>query len=81
VAGAVALGRRLGLGVLPPGVTMQHVVGMGGLAGIGFTVSLFVAGLAFTDAALADQAKLGILAASALAAAVGAVVLRRVNAL
>jgi NhaA family Na+:H+ antiporter len=81
VAGAVALGRRLGLGVLPPGVTMQHVVGMGGLAGIGFTVSLFVTGLAFTDAALADQAKLGILAASALAAAVGAVVLRRVNAL
>ncbi|MGH9231770.1 MAG: Na+/H+ antiporter NhaA [Acidimicrobiales bacterium] len=80
VAGAIALGRRLGLGVLPPGVTMQHVVGMGGLAGIGFTVSLFVTGLAFTDGALADQAKLGILAASVLAAAVGAVVLRRVNA-
>jgi NhaA family Na+:H+ antiporter len=80
VAGAIALGRRLGLGVLPPGVTMQHVVGMGGLAGIGFTVSLFVTGLAFTDGALADQAKLGILAASVLAAALGAVVLRRVNA-
>jgi NhaA family Na+:H+ antiporter len=80
VAGAVALGRRLGLGVLPPGVTMRHVVGMGGLAGIGFTVSLFVTGLAFADGALADQAKLGILAGSALAAAVGAVVLRRVTA-
>jgi len=80
VAGAIALGRRLGLGVLPPGVTMQHVVGMGALAGIGFTVSLFVTGLAFTSGALTDQAKLGILAASVLAAAVGAVVLRRVNA-
>jgi NhaA family Na+:H+ antiporter len=80
VAGAVALGRRLGLGVLPPGVTMRHVVGMGGLAGIGFTVSLFVTGLAFGDGALADQAKLGILAASVLAAAVGAVVLWRVDA-
>jgi NhaA family Na+:H+ antiporter len=80
VAGAVALGRRLGLGVLPPGVTMRHVVGMGGLAGIGFTVSLFVTGLAFGDGALADQAKLGILAASVLAAAVGALVLWRVDA-
>jgi Na+/H+ antiporter NhaA len=59
---------------------MRHVVGMGGLAGIGFTVSLFVTGLAFADGALADQAKLGILAGSALAAAVGAVVLRRVTA-
>ena len=43
-------------------MTMQHVVGMGGLACVGFTVSLFVTGLAFTDGALADQAKLGILA-------------------
>jgi Na+:H+ antiporter, NhaA family len=77
VAGAIALGRRLGLGVLPEGVTLRHVVGMAGLAGIGFTVSLFVTGLAFDDDALADEAKLGILAASVLGAAVGALVLSR----
>jgi Na+/H+ antiporter NhaA len=77
VAGAIALGRRLGLGVLPEGVTVRHVVGMAGLAGIGFTVSLFVTGLAFDDEALADEAKLGILAASVLGAAVGALVLSR----
>jgi NhaA family Na+:H+ antiporter len=77
VAGAIALGRRLGLGVLPEGVTLRHVVGMAGLAGIGFTVSLFVTGLAFDDEALADEAKLGILAASVLGAAVGALVLSR----
>jgi NhaA family Na+:H+ antiporter len=75
VAGAIGLGTRLGLGVLPGGVTRRHVVGMSGLAGIGFTVSLFVTGLAFTDAALADEAKIGILVASLLAAGVGAAVL------
>jgi NhaA family Na+:H+ antiporter len=75
VAGAIALGRRLGLGTLPLGVTGRDVVGMAGLAGIGFTVSLFVAGLAFTDQALADEAKLGILVASVVAAVLGALVL------
>jgi NhaA family Na+:H+ antiporter len=77
VAGAIALGQHLGLGELPAGVTTRHVVGMAGLAGIGFTVSLFVTGLAFDDPALTDQAKLGILAASVLAAAVGAAILMR----
>ena len=40
------------------------IVGIGAVAGIGFTVSLFVTGLAFDDAALQDEAKIGILAAS-----------------
>ena len=75
VAGAIGLGTRLGVTELPAGVTGRHIVGMAGLAGIGFTVSLFVAGLAFTDAALADEAKIGILVASVLAAGVGGAVL------
>jgi Na+/H+ antiporter NhaA len=49
---------------------------MAGLAGIGFTVSLFIAGLAFDDPAINDEAKIGILAASVVAAIVGSLLLR-----
>jgi NhaA family Na+:H+ antiporter len=51
------------------------VSGVGALAGIGFTVSLFIASLAFTDPALIEAAKVGILAGSILAAALGVTVL------
>jgi NhaA family Na+:H+ antiporter len=71
IVGAVALATRTGLGRLPDGLTMRHVVGLGALAGIGFTVSLFISGLAFSDPALQDEATLGVLAASVLAAAGG----------
>ncbi len=64
------------LGELPPGVGPRHLVGVAGLAGIGFTVSLFITGLAFEEQALTDAAKVGIVAASVLAAAIGLVVLR-----
>jgi NhaA family Na+:H+ antiporter len=47
------------------------------LAGIGFTVSLFITGLAFQTAAIQDAAKIGILAASLLAGLLGAVLLAR----
>ena len=77
VTGAMLLATRWGGGRLPEGVTTRHVVGMAGIAGIGFTVSLFVVDLAFDDPALADQAKLGVVAASLLAALVGAGVLLR----
>jgi NhaA family Na+:H+ antiporter len=62
---------RLGAGRLPDGVAWRHLVGMAALAGIGFTVSLFVSSLAFADPAQQDQAKIGVLAASVLAAIVG----------
>jgi NhaA family Na+:H+ antiporter len=84
VAGKVAgistfswLAVRLGWGTLPAGVDWGQLVGAAALAGIGFTVSLFIAGLAFDDPALADAAKVGILAASTLAAALGSLVLAR----
>jgi NhaA family Na+:H+ antiporter len=48
---------------------------MATIAGIGFTVSIFVAGLAFDDPALTDQAKIGVLAASVVAAGGGAALL------
>jgi NhaA family Na+:H+ antiporter len=68
---------RLGLGRLPDRTTWPMMVGLGSVAGIGFTVSLFIAGLSFPEAqALTDDAKVGILVASVVAAVVGVVVLR-----
>lgn len=70
-AGAYAAVRS-GIGVLPIGVSWAHVIGAAGLAGIGFTVSLFVALLSFPDdASLAEQAKVGVLLASCLSLVVG----------
>jgi NhaA family Na+:H+ antiporter len=77
VSAAILLAVRLGLGRLPDAVTTRHVVGLAGVAGIGFTVSLFITALAFDDPALTDQAKLGVLAASLVAAVVGTLILRR----
>jgi NhaA family Na+:H+ antiporter len=62
---------RLGLGVLPAGATWRHLVGVAALAGIGFTVALFMSGLAFDRPELGDAAKVGILAGSVVAALVG----------
>ena len=61
---------RTGLAQLPDGVTWRGVLGVGLLAGIGFTMSLFIAGLAF-GGELYDQARLGIFVASLVSAASG----------
>ncbi|MGZ8455119.1 MAG: Na+/H+ antiporter NhaA [Gemmatirosa sp.] len=68
---------RAGAADLPTGVTWRHVHGAGWLAGIGFTMSLFVAGLAFADPAVLDIAKLGIFTASIAAGGVDFTLLRR----
>lgn len=68
---------RFGLAELPEGVSWGHVGGAGILGGIGFTMSIFVANLAFTDPALVGAAKAAILTASILAGALGFSVLRR----
>jgi NhaA family Na+:H+ antiporter len=65
---------RLGLSRLPPGVNWQGICVVGCLGGIGFTMSIFIAMLAFDDAELLAAAKLGVLLASFLAAAVGLIV-------
>lgn len=69
---------RSGVGRLPDGARWGHVMGVGAVAGIGFTVSLFITGLAFDDVAIQDDAKIGILAASILAALAGAAILSAV---
>jgi NhaA family Na+:H+ antiporter len=67
---------RVGLAALPEGVTWSVLLGGGLLAGIGFTMALFIAGLALDGAAL-DAAKVGILGASGIAAVLGMIVLTR----
>jgi NhaA family Na+:H+ antiporter len=67
---------RVGLASLPAGVTWRHVYGAAWLGGIGFTMSLFVAGLAFGGGDLLAAAKMGILAASAVAGVTGYLVVR-----
>jgi NhaA family Na+:H+ antiporter len=62
---------RLGIARLPSGVAWKHLLGAAWLTGIGFTMSLFVAQLAFARPESVDAAKLGILAGSALSAAIG----------
>jgi Na+/H+ antiporter NhaA len=67
---------RLGLADLPKGVGPGQVVGGAALSGIGFTVSLLIAGLAFSDPELRDEAVVGILIAAVLSPLVGWVVFR-----
>jgi len=68
---------RIGWAALPEGVSMKQIHGVGWLAGIGFTMSFFMAGLSFSSDALLLAAKLGILGASVGAAAIGSAVLSR----
>ena len=77
VVGASLLARWTRVGETPEGVGTRAIVGLGATAGIGFTVGLFIAELAFPDdAALLAEAKIGILFASVVAAVLGYVVLR-----
>jgi len=77
IAGGTFLGLRGGWGRLPDGVAHAHVWGLAMLGGIGFTVSLFIAQLAYDDPAAIATAKIGILAASVIAALLGAATLAR----
>ena len=80
VAGVVLLFYKLKWSTLPVGMNMQHVLGAGLLAGIGFTMSLFVAGLAFPGGILMDNAKLGIVSASLFSGILGYLVISKASA-
>lgn len=70
---------RTGLGRLPAGCGVRQLLGVGAVAGIGFTVSLFITELAFAEPLLADEARVGIFAASAVAAVLGFAILRGIG--
>ena len=67
---------KTGIARLPQAVNWRSLLGYGFLAGIGFTMSLFIAMLAFDDTASVNAAKRGIIAGSLLAGVAGAVMLR-----
>jgi NhaA family Na+:H+ antiporter len=72
---ATWLAVRTGIAALPAGATWRAVLGVAAIAGIGFTVSLFVTELAFDDPELVAAAKLAVLGASVVAAILGSVLL------
>lgn len=71
------LALRLGSGTLPAGMRPAQVWGVAALGGIGFTVSLFITDLAFSDQFLIDGAKVGIFIGSIVSAIIGTVLLLR----
>lgn len=71
ITGAVAVVTATGLGRLAPGLRMPRIAGGAALSGIGFTISLFIVSLAFTDPELRDLGRVGVLAASVIAFLLG----------
>ncbi len=71
---------RFGLAHLPNQVNWKQLLGAGMLAGIGFTMSIFITLLAFADGQTVNHSKIAILVASLFSALVGLLYLRRVNA-
>ena len=80
ITAAAWLACRAGWASLPAGVTWSMLHGCAWIAGIGFTMSLFIAGLAFGATPQFDAAQIGIMGASLAAAIAGAVLLRRATA-
>jgi Na+/H+ antiporter NhaA len=76
ITAGTAVALRTGWGVLPGGVRWSHLMAGATLAGIGFTISLFITDLAFSDEHLREQATIGILGGSVTAAVLGVVLLR-----
>jgi NhaA family Na+:H+ antiporter len=67
---------RTGLARLPQGVDWQQLAGVGCLAGVGFTMSLFIGGLAFETSEQLNAVRLGVLAGSLLSGTLGFLILR-----
>jgi len=78
IVGAALLMRVLGWARFPAGMDLRAMIGLGLMCGIGFTMSLFIASLAYQDPLRYEEAVLGILGASLLSAVVGYFWLRAV---
>ncbi|MEC7961825.1 MAG: Na+/H+ antiporter NhaA, partial [Pseudomonadota bacterium] len=66
---------KSGMSRMPHGANWMHIYGVACLAGIGFTMSLFIGSLSFSDAAMMNQVRLGVLSGSAISALLGAAAL------
>jgi len=77
ITGMVALLYLLKISSLPEGTNWYHIIGVGFLAGIGFTMSLFISELAFESKQYVEQAKIGIIATSVVAGTVGYLIIRK----
>ena len=76
VLGGMAAATRLGLARLPPGVTWRQLYALACLTGIGFTMSLFIGGLAFAGPQEIEAVKIGVIAGSLFSGLLGYVLLR-----
>jgi len=76
IVGMAWIGVKSGMAKLPDGIGWRKIHGLSLLAGIGFTMSLFIGGLAFDNAAQVDAVKLGVLAGSLVAALMGFFILK-----
>jgi NhaA family Na+:H+ antiporter len=77
VYGISAVLLKLKLVVLPDGMNKTHLLGGAFLAAIGFTMSLFIAGLAFTDIHMLEQAKMGAIFSSLTASIIGFLLIKK----
>jgi NhaA family Na+:H+ antiporter len=68
---------KLGWAKLPENVNFNQIIGVSFLGGLGFTMALFISGLAYTDVALIDGSKTGILLGSMAAGIIGYLILRK----
>jgi NhaA family Na+:H+ antiporter len=66
---------KMKLGTLAEGLTMRHILGISLLGGIGFTMSIFIANLAFNNPEIVTASKISILAASFVSAILGLLIL------
>lgn len=64
------------IGQLPEGSNFKHIIGIGLLAGIGFTMSIFISNLSFSDSTFVEEAKLAVLCSSLIAGILGFILLR-----
>ncbi len=79
VLGVTYIVVKLGIGALPEGMRLRHAAAVAMLAGIGFTMSLFIGGLAFREGPEMNAVRLGVLGASVLAAGAGLLMLRKLS--
>jgi len=75
IFGAVIIAILFKWAKLPDGTKLAQFLGVGFLCGIGYTMSIFISGLAYTDTALIDSSKISVLVASLLAAVIGLTIL------